>query len=68
MNKKQKKYNPKRGKSGAVTNFFTLAFVIVGLCVYFTVNSLWNAGLVAVIVILLFPAGFYFWIWRNYFS
>jgi hypothetical protein len=42
--------------------------VIAGLSVYFTVQSLWQPGLIAVIVLLMFPAGFYFWLWKNYFK
>ncbi|MCL1903616.1 MAG: hypothetical protein FWF94_04280 [Oscillospiraceae bacterium] len=63
-----KRYNGgSRGKSHAIINFFVIAAVIIGLCAYFTVKSLWNAGTIAVIVILLFPAALYFWLWRTYF-
>jgi Flp pilus assembly protein TadB len=63
--KKNRKFNKNnRGKTHAKSNFFLLVAVIVGLCAYFTVKSLWNIGLVAVIVLLLFPTGLYFWLWK----
>ena len=60
--------SPKQGKQSAIINFFVLTAIIVGLSVYFTVYSHWNVGTAAVIVILLFPAGLYLWIWRKYFK
>jgi hypothetical protein len=60
--------NPKRGKASIRMNFFLLLAVIVGLSVHFTVNALWNVGLIIVIVMLAAPAVFYFWLWRIYFK
>jgi len=60
--------NPKRGKQNAVLNFFTLVAVIIGLSIWFTAESLWQPGTIAVIALLSLPTAFYFWLWRKYFS
>jgi len=62
-----RKNNNNRGKAHAALNFFTLVAIIVGLSVYFTVQSHWQAGTIVIIVLLMFPAAFYLWLWRKYF-
>jgi len=57
----------KNNNKNAVLNFAVPLLTIAGLSVYSTVYSKWNAGLVAVIIILALIAGFYFWLWRKYF-
>jgi hypothetical protein len=66
--KNPKHRNPKRGKASARLNFFLLSGVIIGLCIYMTAQSKWQPGVIAAIVMLLFPAGFYLWLWRTYFK
>jgi Flp pilus assembly protein TadB len=60
--------NPKRGKASARLNFFTMAATVAGLSVYFTVQGLWSAPLVIVMVLLTIMCGFYFWLWRTWFK
>jgi len=60
--------NPKRGKQSIVLNFVLLTAMIIGLSVYFTVNSIWSVATVVVIVLLVLPTAFYFWLWRVYFK
>ena len=61
-----RRHNDNRGKRNALLNLATLTAVIIGLSVYFTVQSLWQLGTIAVIVLLLGAAGFYFWLWRYF--
>ncbi|MCL2633967.1 MAG: hypothetical protein FWD34_05565 [Oscillospiraceae bacterium] len=57
-----------RGSFSIKTNFFLITAIIVGLSAYFTVNSLWSAGTIVVIILLTIVASFYFWLWRVYFK
>jgi multidrug efflux pump subunit AcrB len=56
-------------KSGRsfITNAALIGIAIVFLAVYFSLNSLWNAGTIVVIVLLALLCGFYIWLYYNYF-
>jgi len=57
----------KKGGKNAAANFIVPTLTILGLSVYFTVKSMWNAGTVVIILLLSLIAGFYFWLWKKYF-
>jgi membrane protein YdbS with pleckstrin-like domain len=68
LGRKRGRDNPKRGKRGVGTNIVLLGAVIAGLSVHFSLNALWNAGTVIIIVMLSLVFAFYVWLWRYLFK
>jgi len=58
----------KKNNKNAVFNFIVPLLTIIGLSVYFTVNSAWSIGAAVIILLLMLIAGFYIWLWKKYFQ
>ena len=57
-----------KGGRSFITNGILICAVAAFLCVYFSVNSLWNAGTIVVISLVLLLGCFYFWLYYNFFN
>jgi len=57
-----------RGGRAFVTNGVILSVVAVVLAVYFSINSLWNAGTIVVIALIAVLSCFYFWLYCKFFN